>query len=399
VEQPAEGPELSVVVVSVVSMVELSESSVAAQGFLGGAVFARVLTGHLQAVELEQLAGYARVSEGDEFAHLEVATLLHISDGAARARLRFAVELTTRLPATLAALRHGEIEEFKARLIADAVACLSDEHALAVEGRVVARAGEQTPGQLRNALARAVLAVDPVGAEERRRERVLDRRVESQPTCDGQAMLTIHHSAEKIVALHGVITARARQLKALGGETRTLAHLEADVACDLYLGNCQVEVHLTIPATTAVGFDDQPAEVDGLPVTAHSARELMAEASSWRWIRTDPATGVMVDLTYPRYAPPAVLAELVRVRDRTCRFPGCVRRARRCDVDHRTPWPAGATSAENCACLCRRHHRAKHDGGWHLTQLRPGWYQWASPLGFSHTVSPELVADPDPPPF
>jgi hypothetical protein len=85
-----------VAVASVVSMVELSGVCVAAQGFLGGAVVARAWTGQLQALELEQLAGYARASEGDEFAHLEVATLLHISDGAARARLRFAVELTTR---------------------------------------------------------------------------------------------------------------------------------------------------------------------------------------------------------------------------------------------------------------------------------------------------------------
>ena len=191
-------------------------------------------------------------------------------------------------------------------------------------------------------------------------------------------MLTIHHSAEKVAALHGIITARARQLKALGGEVRTLAHLEADVACDLYLGNCQV---------------------DGLPVTARAARELMAEAARWRWIRTDPATGVVVDLTSPRYTPPAPLASFVKVRDRTCRFPRCQRQARQCDVDHRTPWPAGPTNLDNCASLCRRHHRAKHEGGWHLTQLRPGWFEWFSPLGYRHVVAPDPVADPDPPPF
>jgi hypothetical protein len=33
-----------------------------------------------------------------------------------------------------------------------------------------------------------------------------------------------------------VITGRARELKALGGEFRTLAQLEADVACDLIAG-------------------------------------------------------------------------------------------------------------------------------------------------------------------
>jgi hypothetical protein len=41
-------------------------------------------------------------------------------------------------------------------------------------------------------------------------------------------------------------------------------------------------------------------------------------------------------------------------------FPGCRRPARRTDLDHRTPWPRGSTSADNLQCLCRHHHRAKH---------------------------------------
>src|SRR5439155_5964453 len=105
---------------------------------------------------------------GDEFADLEVAALLHISGAAARRRLRFARTLTTRLPETLAALKQGWIEEFKAQLIADAVEPLSDEHALVVEARVLDKAGSQTPNQLRHRLAKVVMAVDPEGAGERR---------------------------------------------------------------------------------------------------------------------------------------------------------------------------------------------------------------------------------------
>jgi hypothetical protein len=154
-----------------------------------------------------------------------------------------------------------------------------------------------------------------------------------------------------------------------------------------------------VPATTALGRDDPPAEVDGLPITAQAARELAAEASAWRYIRTDPQTGEVVDLTHRRYTPPAALATFIKVRDRTCKYPGCVRRARQCDIDHRTPWPAGPTCDDNCACLCRRHHRAKHDGGWKLAMIKPGWFEWTSPLGFTHTVKPDPVADPEPPPF
>jgi hypothetical protein len=249
------------------------------------------------------------------------------------------------------------------------------------------------------------MAVDPEGAEERRQERVRGRRVEAQPTEPGMAMLTLHHSAERIAEAHAVITGRARELKAAGGENRTLAQIEADVACDLILGTESgrvVEVHLAIPMETALGAD-APGEVDGLPVTAKAARELMQEATTWRWLRTNPDSGEVTDLTSPRYTPPETLRTFLHMRDRTCRFPGCTQPARRCDIDHRKPWPHGPTSDTNCQCLCRRHHRAKHEGGWQVT-AKPGWLEWTSPLGYTHRVTPRPItetppADPDPPPF
>jgi hypothetical protein len=391
----------------------------APEDYLGNAAFARTMIGHLHAVELQQLADYARAHDRDEFAYLEVATELHISGREAQRRMAFAITLTERLPQTLAALKQGWIEEFKARLIADAVAPLSDEHAHQVEAAVLDKAAQQTPGQLRNRLAKAVLAVDPEGAEQRRKVIKRERRVDVYPTGPGQAVLAIHSTSEEIAAMHAAIAVRAREMKAQGGETRTIAQLEVDIARDLLLstgltgGGRTVEVHLTIPATSAVGADDQPGEVDGLPVTAQAAREMFAEATRWRWVSTDPTTGAVVDVTTARYTPPAMLRTLVKVRDRTCRFPGCTRRARYCDVDHRVPWPLGPTCDSNCHCLCRRHHRAKHEAGWNIEVLGLGHYRWTSPTGRTHTVEPEPVVEPprkppppttsppddDPPPF
>ena len=299
----------------------------APEDHLGNAAFARTMIGHLQAVELQQLADYARTHEGDEFAYLEVATELHLSGREAQRRMAFAVALTERLPQTLAALKQGWVEEFKARLIADAVAPLSDEHAHAVEAAVLDKAAQQTPGQLRNRLAKAVLTIDPDGAEQRRKVIKRDRRVDAYPTAPGQAVLAIHSTSEESAAMHAAITVRAREMKTAGGETRTIAQLEVDIARDLLLstgltGGRAVEVHLTIPATSAVGADDQPGEVDGLPVTAQAAREMFPDATRWRWVSTDPTTGAVVDVTSARYTPPAMLHTLVKVRDRTCRFPG-----------------------------------------------------------------------------
>src|SRR5919197_602802 len=165
----------------------MAELYVEPQDFLSNAAFARHLIGRYQAIELQHLADYARTNVDDEFAHLEVATLLHISDRAAQHRMRFALTLIERLPQTLAALKQGWIEEFKAQLISDAVEVLSDEHALAVEARVLDKAAQQTPAQLRYALAKAVIAVDPEGAEQRRQEKLAQRRLATPPNADSRA--------------------------------------------------------------------------------------------------------------------------------------------------------------------------------------------------------------------
>ena len=55
---------------------------------------------------------------------------------------------------------------------------------------------------------------------------------------------------------------------------------------------------------------------------------------------------------------------------------------RACDIDHTTrPRAGGPTSHDNLGLLCRHHHRLKHEGGWTLTQPKPGTFQWQSPAG------------------
>jgi uncharacterized protein DUF222 len=61
----------------------------------------------------------------------------------------------------------------------------------------------------------------------------------------------------------------------------------------------------------------------------------------------------------PRYTPSRALADFVRCRDLTCRFPGCDRPATQCDLDHTVPYPVGPTHASNLKCLCRFHHIVK----------------------------------------
>ena len=64
-----------------------------------------------------------------------------------------------------------------------------------------------------------------------------------------------------------------------------------------------------------------------------------------------------------RSIPPAIRRAL-QARDGGCRFPGC---SNRCFVDghHIRHWAAGGeTSLANLVLVCRRHHRAVHEGGY-----------------------------------
>ncbi|MFC6713432.1 HNH endonuclease signature motif containing protein [Branchiibius cervicis] len=103
---------------------------------------------------------------------------------------------------------------------------------------------------------------------------------------------------------------------------------------------------------------------------------------------TDATTGTVIETSDRSYRPGARLARFVRARDQHCRFPGCTRPAKLTDLDHVTRYPDGPTAAHNLQCLCRHHHRAKHEGGWTVTMTPHGVCTWTSPAGHTYTTHP-----------
>jgi hypothetical protein len=191
-------------------------------------------------------------------------------------------------------------------------------------------------------------------------------------------------------------------------------------------------VNLTMPLTAWLGESDAPGDVAGLGVLdADTCRELAERIRSGpgaRWCVTltgrdgravahacgGPGPGPprsrgspggwLSRLAFsriecgvcehehkvPGYRPDGKLRTLVKVRQRTCAFPGCRRPAVACDDDHTVPYDQGGITCEcNLAPLCRRHHQAKQAPGWHLSQPRPGVLIWTTPHGRRYETKPD----------
>ncbi|MHA7154848.1 HNH endonuclease signature motif containing protein [Arthrobacter sp. TMN-50] len=100
----------------------------------------------------------------------------------------------------------------------------------------------------------------------------------------------------------------------------------------------QARVFVTVPVLTLLG-GDTPGELEGYgPIDPETARKLAGHASSFTRILTHPFTGARLGADAGTYRVPKDLQDAVRVRDGTCRHPGCNRLAVFCELDHTIPW-------------------------------------------------------------
>ncbi|MGD0936111.1 MAG: DUF222 domain-containing protein [Streptosporangiaceae bacterium] len=148
----------------------------------------------------------------------EVAAALSVSRWAAEKATAVAHDLATRLPLTRQALHEGVIDAYKSQVIAEATRCLDDAAATQAEAAVVPHAVTgKTPGQIRAAIARAVLKADPNAARQRREQAQKDARVELWREDAGTAaIVSFGLPPDEALAADQQITSRAMDLKAAG---------------------------------------------------------------------------------------------------------------------------------------------------------------------------------------
>ncbi len=342
--------------------------------------------------------------DGYENVVAEVAAALGISRGRARGRLRYAIALRERLPRTSEVFAQGLIDFRVMAAVVTRTELVEDAGLVAQLDAAIARHAPKwmrlSEPKLYERIDLWVLRFDPAGRRVPR-EQGEDRYVDIAATDAGLAGVWAQLHATDGAALDKKLDALADTV--CSADPRTKKERRADALGALVAGlsvmHCQcgssdcsaaqrpaasnVLIHVMAEQASISGDSQMPGYLPGFgPLPASTLREVAATAKIKPLVMpsTTPEAG---------YRPSAALAEFVRLRDVTCRFPGCDEPAEVCDIDHSVPWPLGPTHPSNCKLLCRYHHLLKTFWtAWHDVQLPDGTVQWTSPTGHLYTTEP-----------
>jgi len=336
----------------------------------------------------------------------EIAAALGITRGLADSYLDYARAMRVRLPRVGALLVAGDIDYrtfqtivYRTDLITDADLLAAVDAQLAL---TVARWTGITQGRLGAYVDRVVARADR-DAVRRRRERRGEREIAFFGDADGVSEMFGRLHSTDAHAVDARLDALAATVCA--DDPRTRGQRRADAMGALAIGadrlacrcgrpGCpafatpppsQVVIHVIAEEAAITGNASSPGSMVGSDALIPA--ELLAELARSATLRP---------LIHPADAPPEAgytpsraLADFVRCRDLTCRFPGCDEPAPRCDLDHTVPHAdGGPTHASNLKALCRRHHLLKTFWGWHDHQLPDATLIWTAPSGQTYITTP-----------
>lgn len=329
-----------------------------------------------------------------------VSLALKVPVPTAQTKLQAGRTLVRQLPKTLRLLARGAISARHAEVITEAAWKLEPDVVGAFEEAVVERAAEQTVPQLRQAVRRAAMALDPATEQQRHQKALADRKVGFHPAEDGMVQLPVLLGAAQGQSIFTRLTAAAKLLPAQ--DVRTMDQKRADLLVDAVLSGLphgalpelqgrRPSIQVVVSADTLLGLDDEPADLAGYgPITAETARQLAADSSAtWRRLLTDPDTGQLLDISVDSYRPSQRLRDFVAARDGVCSFPTCNQPGYRCEYEHITPYGSGGQTCRcNGALACKRHNLCKIDTGWGYTYNSDGSFTWTDDTGHSYHSHP-----------
>ncbi len=308
--------------------------------------------------------------DGHENVVAEVAAALRISRARAAGRLRYAIVLRERLPRVAEVFARGDIDFRVMAAVVYRTELVRDAGLVAMLDAAVARDAPRwmrlSKPKVMERIDMWVARFDPAGLRVPG-TRSEDRYVEIAATAPGLAGAWAQLHAPDGAALDRRLDALAATV--CRDDPRTIAQRRADalgaLAAGLDVLRCHcgspdcaaagrrpgtnVVIHVLAEQSAVNGESRAPAYLPGFgPMPSALLRDL-AGVAKIKPLRTPPADPEL------GYRPSAALAEFVRFRDLTCRFPGCDAPAEVCDIDHSVPFPLGPTHPSNLKLLCRYH--------------------------------------------
>ncbi len=169
----------------------------------------------------------------EEFAADQLAHELHLTVTSATAQMDYASTVTSRLPATYAALHAGTIHPVHVRIIEEETRILSAKDAARADAVLAEAAGSLTFGKLRSTAHRLVLELDPESAERRKETARQDAHVRRFREESGNAgMVARELPPDEVLASWQHVEQRALDLRA-AGIPGTLQELRVQAYLDL----------------------------------------------------------------------------------------------------------------------------------------------------------------------
>jgi hypothetical protein len=353
-----------------------------------------------------------------EFAVVEFASAMGRSTESGRRYLSQAVEGYYRLRRCWGRLEAGQLPAWRLGFIAERTMCLSPAAARFVDAHVASVAHTIGPAQLDRLITEARARLDPDQTEADRQAAADHRHLDidlAQVGVTGTVHIDGHLDLTDALDLEAAVSADAHQ-QLLLGSTESL-----DVRRSIAAGNLArtqqtlplstssdepkpgrkravvLHVHLSQGAVLGAGGLARLDETPG-PITAEQVRAWCGNPDTA--VTVQPVLDLAGHIHVDAYEASARLKNQVDLRDVSCVFPFCTRRARQCDHDHGVDHADdGPTCSCNLAPCCRRHHRAKTTGGWSYTTVEPGVLLWRSPLGYQflrdHTGTLDVTPDPE----
>ena len=308
----------------------------------------------------------------------------------------------TEMPATLACLETGRLNEWRATIVARETACLSREDRAAVDAQIPDLL-EANPGLGNQALEAAVKKLayerDAESFVHRSDKAEGDRRVTCRPTAEGMVYLTALLPLRAGVGVYAALLRAADAARATG-DRRGRGQLMADLLVERSTGRPAedpADVHLDIVMSdrALLAEDDDPAHVMGAgPMPAAWVRTLLgrldddaAGAVAIRRLYAAPGRLIATESDGRLFG--AGLQHVIRVRDQRCRTPWCDAPIRHADhvIGHAE---GGPTSLANGQGLCERCNHTKTLPGWRASPGgdRAGTVLTATPTGHRYASAP-----------